>query len=381
MTEIRRVGVSKLALWSEAERFQTYPRGLTRLAAGRTYTRQQIGSELFGLSFKPDGAASRDGMLTGLFGLLQIADDKLLLRGINLFQRVTPHGAQMVAGIKKWELASDVWSPSPSAFVLGERYRSDPAGTAWQVLLAEQLARYEVRVRTFLHLLSNGHALRFEKGDYFSGNTQQAELVGRRNLLPFAHDGAAVHTLLAEFAEVAVGPWWRAEFEEAGFDLARAFAIEGAVNATPSTQYVNSAMKTALYVFRALGILVCTDNLWHVDPVMFGRLLSPDLTRELIGEAYSTPALADDWQRLAYTLTNLADDQGFVIAAEAVQRWGELADVPSAQREQGFDTLVRRGIFEGRITLLDHHLGQPRMGRGLFGDDNMRMVRLQVQTS
>ena len=109
-------------------------------------------------------------------------------------------------------------------------------------------------------------------------------------------------------------------------------------------------------------------------------MLSPDLTRDLIGAAYSTPDLADDWQRLAYTLAHLADDQGFVIAAEAVQRWGELADVPDAQRAQSFDTLVRRGIFEGRITLLDHHLGQPRMGRGLFGDDNMRMVRLQVQT-
>jgi hypothetical protein len=263
---------------------------------------------------------------------------------------------------------------------LGTAYCQEPGGIRWQQLLAEQLARYEPRTRVLLFLLAHDHTLHFESPGYFTGNTQQAQLVGQSAYALFGERGTAFNRLLFEYAATAVGPWWRAEIEAMGFELADEIVLEGAVNRPPSTNHVNSAIKTALYVFHSLDILVQDDMAWTVDPEALAQHLSPGVTRDLLGESNMMPDLSDEWRQLAYVVDQLADERGFVIISEAVNRWGEVADLPAGEWATAFDTLVRRGIFEGRIEVLDRHPGQPRMGRGLFGDDNMRMVHLRVLT-
>ena len=211
MTLVERVGLTKLFLWSEAQRFQTYPKALARLTSDRTYTRQQIAEELFGLTYADDRKPKREHLLTNAFGAIQIAEDKLLLRGINLFQRITPHGWQMVSGMKVWERDSDEWVPTEAALTLGTAYRQDPTGIHWQQMLGEQLGRYEPRVRVLLYLLGHGHELRFETRSFFGGNSERATLTGDVPFHLFDNEGAAFNTLLTEHAEVAVGPWWREE--------------------------------------------------------------------------------------------------------------------------------------------------------------------------
>lgn len=381
MTQITRLGLNKLFLWSESERFQTYPQAMTRLTPGRTYTRRQIGTELFGLAYVAGRKPRRENLLTNLFGVLQIGRDKLLLRGINLFRRVTPNGSHRVSGLTVWERASDEWTPTEAALQMGEAYRQAPDGVHWQQLLAQQLARYEPRTRVLLHLLSHGHVLRFESPGYFAGNTQRAQLVGESTYILFDERGVAFNRLLFDHVEVAIGPWWRQEIEAAGFELADEFVLEGAMKRLPSTNYINSALKTALYVFHALGILAEDGGVWYVDTSALAQHLSPEIPRDLLGEEYVRPPdLSDEWVRLAHVVGELADERGFVVASEAADRWGELTDLLPSERVTAFDALIRRGIFEGRVEVLDQHLGQPRMGRGLFDDEDMRMVKLRVLT-
>lgn len=381
MTRITRLGLTKLFLWSEAERFQTYPQAIARLTPGRAYTRQQIGVELFGLTYTRGRKPRRENLLSNLFGVLQIGQDKLLLRGINLFRRVTPNGSHRVSGITVWEQASDEWEPTQAALQMGDAYRQSPDDLRWKRLLAEQLARYEPRTRVLLHLLSHGYALRFESPGYFAGNTQRAQLMGEGTYELFGEKGVAFNRLLFDHVEVAIGPWWREEIEVAGFELVEDYRLEGAMNRPPSTNYVNSALKTALYVFCALGILVSDDGAWSIDAEALAQHLNPETASDLLGKAYVRPLdLSDEWVRLAYVVDELADERGFVVASEAAERWGELTDLPPGGRVTAFDTLTRRGIFEERIEVLDRHPGQPRMGRGLLDDDNMRMVKLRVLT-
>jgi hypothetical protein len=381
VTQITRLGLIKLFLWSEAERFQTYPQAIARLTPGRTYTRQQIGTELFGLVYDGDRKPRRENLLSNLFGVLQTGQDKLLLRGINLFRRITPNGSHRVSGMTVWERASDEWVPTKSALQLGEAYRQSPDGLRWKQLLAEQLARYEPRTRVLLHLLSHGHALRFESPDYFGSHTQRAQLVGENIYALFGEKGTAFNHLLFDHVEVAIGPWWREEIEAAGFELVEDYKLEGAMNRPPSTNHINSALKIALYVFYALDILVEDDGLWFIDADALAQHLSPETAGELLGEAYVQPLdLSDEWVRLAYVVGELADEQGFVVASEAAERWGDLTDLPPGERAMAFDALIRRGIFEERVEVLDRHLGQPRLGRGLLDDDNMRLVKLRVLT-
>jgi hypothetical protein len=380
VTLITRLGLNKLFLWSEAERFQTYAQAMAKLTPGRTYTRRQIGAEIFGLTYADSAKPRRESVLANVFGAIQSAPDKLLLRGINLFRRTTPNGSRLVSGIVKWELADDEWVPTEYALQLGDLYRKDSSGIQWQLVLAEQLARYESRTRVLLFLLSHGSALRFESSDYFSGNTLQAQLIGQDSCHLFADNGAAFNQLLFAQRDVAISHWWLEEIESAGFSLADSYRLEGATNRAPSTNYVNSALKTALFVFYRLGILIEQDGGWSVAPATFRRLLSAEIAHDLLGSDDTDPNFSNEWQRLSHVVKTLADEQGFIVVSEAADRWGELSDLPLGERLAVFDSLLRRGIFEGRIEVLDRHPGQPRMGRGLFDDDNMRMIKLRVLT-
>ncbi len=379
MTHIKRIGLNKLFLWSEASRYQTYPQALARLQPGGTYTRQQIGAELFRLAAREDGRQWRDSQINNVFGFIQSSQDKLLLKGINLFQRVTPHGVQRIAGIDKWEQAGDTWQPTPAARVIGQAFAQEPASARWQQLLAEQLARYEPRTRMLLHLLAQGYRLTFEKPGYFAGNTLLARLVGPEDIVLFADNCAAFNQLLMAHKQLALGPWWLADITAAGFEVVDDFVLQGAMNRPPSTSFINSALKTALYLFYVSGILVEEDDGWRVDTDAFARHIHPEVSAELLGiQATDRPGPDNPWQQLSFVVNELADERGFVITAAAAERWGEMADVPLNERLLAFDNLVRRGLFEGRVEIVDRHLGQPRLGRGLFDDDNMRLVKLRV---
>jgi hypothetical protein len=382
VTRITRLGLNKLFLWQEAERYQTYPRALARLREGQTYTRRQIAEELVGLAYEGGkDKPLRENQLKNLFGLVQIGQDKLLLKGINLFRRVTPQGRNDSLRPNLWESADDEWAPTEEALHLAEAYRQQPNGVRWQQLLAEQLVRYEPRTRVVVYLLSHGQHLQFEKKGFFVGNTQTAQLVGDTRYDLFADNCAAFNLVLCGNLDIAIGPWWRAEIERAGFELSEEFKLEGALKRPPSTNYLNSALKTALYVFYALDILIEDDDGWYIDTDAFAQNLSPELTRDLLGEAFVPPPdLSDDWIRLAHVVATLADERGFVVASEAANQWGELTGLPPNERWPAFDSLVRRGIFEDRVQLLERHLGQPRLGRGLFDDDNMRLIKLRVLT-
>ena len=380
MTFIKRLGLTKLCLWSESERFQTYAQAMAKLTPGRAYTRQQIGIELFGLTYGGSKKPHRENVLTNVFGVIQIAPDKLLLRGINLFRRITPNGPHMVSGMMVWERLNDDWAPTEAALQLGEQYRRDPSGIRWQQILAEQLSGYEPRTRVLLYLLSHGYRLHFDLPGYFSGNAVEAQLVNNGLAYSlFGEKGAAFNKLLFEHREIAISHQWRDEIESAGYELDSNYELEGAMNRSPSTNKVGSALKTALFVFQSLGILVEQDGDWHVDPTAFARHVGAENSNELLGISYGAqPDLATEWSSLAHIMKALADEQGFVIVSEAAERWGELSDLPVGERLGAFNTLIRRGVFEGRIEIIDRHPGQPRMGHGLFDDDNMRMIKLRV---
>jgi hypothetical protein len=39
---------------------------------------------------------------------------------------------------------------------------------------------------------------------------------------------------------------------------------------------------------------------------------------------------------------------------------------------------MRHQIYQGRVRILETHAGQPRLGRGLFGDDMARKIRFDL---
>jgi hypothetical protein len=72
------------------------------------------------------------------------------------------------------------------------------------------------------------------------------------------------------------------------------------------------------------------------------------------------------------------DELGFVVVADLVHQWAEYKSVSLSQAESEFDDWMRQQIYNGRIHILKSHPGQPRLGRGLFGDDNVRKIIIEI---
>jgi len=79
-----------------------------------------------------------------------------------------------------------------------------------------------------------------------------------------------------------------------------------------------------------------------------------------------------EWQ------ATLKDEVGFVIVADLVEQWKEYQMLSTAQAEVEFDAWMRQQVYHGRVRILETHSGQPRLGRGLFGDDTARKIRFEV---
>ena len=377
---ITRLGLNKLFLWSEAERLQTYPQALARAEAGRIYTRREIGETLFDLDYVRGRKPLRENVLTNCFGGQQVALDKLVIRGVNLFRSAQPPRQQPVTPPgepPRYFTADDPWQSTEAALALGAAYRTDPAGEDWLILLARQLARYEVRTRLMLHLLGGqGWSLCFVEDGFFSAPSVEARL--RRTdeaIALFADDGVAFNHLLTQHIQVALGPWWRQEIRELGYELAEDFDLQGATNRPPSTNTLNSALKTALWVFYTLGVIVEETEGWTLDPGRALAILGEEISSELLGVA---DHVLNPLAALRQAADGQADPLGFLVTSRLVEQWGSILDIPLLEREEAFDRFMREKLYTEEVRILAHHPGQPRLGRGLFGDEDMRKIRLDI---
>ncbi|MDD5367597.1 MAG: hypothetical protein PHQ40_00810 [Anaerolineaceae bacterium] len=378
---IHHLGLTKLYLWPEAGRFQTYPQALARLSTNPELlhgaTRRQIGELLFRLAYVKGRKPLRENVLTNIFGAVQINADKLVLRGVNLFRRSEPNHLRPISGgwLMQWETQDDLWLPTLEAVALGTAYRDDPIGSTWVLLLAEQLARYDVRIRLVLGLLAEGWRLVFAGGGFFLGVHRLARLVGKgQSLALFEKDAALFNLLLEQRRWQAIGPWWQADLAGQGYTLAEDFHLEGVQNTPPSTNKLNYNLRNGLTVFKHLDLLVNLGDGWGWNEALAERLLSAQLVSDLGVKVPAQEALSL-LQALQQAASELADSAGFVIADQLAARWLELCGLTSAEQTP-FDDFIRRSLYADQVRILETHPGQPRMGRGLLGNSDQRRVRL-----
>lgn len=388
LISMQRLGLTKLYLWPEAERIQTYPQALARLMKHPELhlgaTRRQIGEHLFQLAYVKGRKPLRENVLTNCFGVVRIAEDKLGIRGINLFQRKKPAQRRRLvgSGLVHWETKDDLWLPTASAVALGQAYDDEPKGLLWQQLLAEQLGRYEVRTRLLLGLLAEGRRLVFAGDGFFAGKNRLVQLVGKaESILLFANDGVAFNTLLAERISTALGPWWRTEITQYGYSLTPDFTLEGVHNGPPTVLQLSYKLRNSLLVFKNLGILIEQDDGWGVDAGAAAHHLSAELVSDLTGRAIPT-VVRSPYEALCRAVEELADEIGFVVTAQLAKRWSELQSMsPDAEANQRFDDFIRRCLYQGIVRVVDSHPGQPRMGRGLLGNEDQRRIRLTIRAT
>jgi hypothetical protein len=356
-----KVALPKLFLWSEAARIQEYPEAASRAQPGRAYSREELERDVFDiaatLEFK--GGAPRGKGTDGVINTygLERSGTRYRINGINLFERVDTRLLITTEGVE-----------------LGKAFRDADEDVKWARILARQLLRREPRTRLVIGLCLAGWQLGVDAtGGIPTGSLalispqSQPFEVAQRNCESF-------NELLQDNAELALGPFWRADLAALG--ESGPVAWEGVQGGTPSTNDLPTALKKALAVFFHIRAFDGGPDIWSIDASRLADALSMEDLAEL-GFYGAAPARLSDDEALARALNDCADSEGFLIVSQLAERFGQLLDVPAADRAAVLDSYVRTAMYHDQLRVLDRHTGQPRMGRGLFGEQGARRVRLE----
>jgi len=361
-----RIALPKLFLWSETSRIQEYPAALARAVAGRIYTRLEVERELFDivptLEFKGGAPRGRrtDGVVNS-YGL-ERSGDRFRINGIDLLRR-------QGNGLKATE----------SGLQLGEQFRCDPAGKAWVIVLARQILVREPRTRLLISLLLKGYSLEVSVvGTTPTGNLSLVDTHGAAIPIP-SRDCIVFNDLLAANAEVALGPSWRDEIASGGgFGPVH---WEGVQGGTPSLNDLPVALKKSLAVLFHIGLFTGHGQEWRLDAEDVQGTFGGDV---LDGFGIAPPPAQIEFppdQAFARALAELQDPDGFVIVSRVAESFGGLLGIPGGDRPFALDQFVRAAMYDDRLRVLERHAGQPRMGRGLFGENDSRRVRIDFHVA
>ena len=357
-----RIALPKLFLWSEPGRFQEYPEALSRAQAGRSYTRVEVERELFDiaptLAFK--GGALRGRRTDGIINAqgLERSGERYRINGIDLLRKTK-------TGI----------IPTSAGLDLGRQYREAADGDEWARALARQLLLREPRTRLLVGLMLQGAELEVGvAGATPTGSVALLDGQGKRTALA-QRESAEFNELLALHGDMALGPFWRADLADVG--LHGAVHFEGVQGDAPSTNDLPTALKKALAVLFHVGVFDGDGERWTTDPERIAESLGASVSSSFGIETTPRSVKRTDDDAFAQALTETTDGDGFVIVSKLAERFGELLAVPGPERVIVLDSFVRGAMYHERLRILERHSGQPRMGRGLFGESDSRRVRIE----
>lgn len=359
--ELLRIALPKLFLWSDPARFQEYPAALARAEADRTYSRLEVERELFDIlpTLKFKGGIPRGRRADGIintFGL-ERSGERYRINGVNLLSK---EGNKI--------------TPTQAGLELGELYRNDPNGAEWSLVLAQKLLLRVPRIRLLIGLLLHGYRLKMSFSGFlptgplaliFPDETEK--VISQRNCSWF-------NELLSLHSEMALGPCWRRDLKIIG--VHGSICWEGVQGKSPSTNNLPTALKKALLLFFYVNLFSSVEGKWQLEGERLRHLLGDDVADSFGIEKAMVLALVDEEEAFIKALGDTIDASGFVIVSRLADQFGALLNVPFQEREAHLDSFIRKAMYYGELHLLEHHPGQPRMGRGLFGKNNSRMVRL-----
>ena len=343
--------LTKLSLWYDATRVQTWPAFLASIPAdaiepspthfGRVYATTRMTSTRH---------SSASNLVRNLPGL-EKRGSKLHLRGVGLLER-----------------GDKGYCVSPLGRHIAQLYVDEPGSQEWVVALGDALLGREPRTRALIGLLSQRDAnLEFPEDDWFGGAYRKARLSrpGEDDIYPFADEGDRVDLgqTLAERAVWCLGDW--SEHEAMG--SAEPVRFVGARSSTPSLHRIGLALRASMEVFHVLGVVKESKGSAWLDSTTAARIL-PTRANEFGWVAATDESLV---ATLTEVLPTLRTPTGHVVASE-------LRGVLQDRGHSDPDRAIAEAEEQGQVLVYAEDYGQSRHGRGLYGDPRKQLVKLRI---
>ena len=180
-----------------------------------------------------------------------------------------------VNGLDLIRKADNGFMVSEAGLELGNSYKSSAESDQWLHLLARNLLLREPRTRLLIGLMLKGWLLQVDVFNKFPKS--QMSFIGpeKARLDITSKDCRQFNDLLAEHAELALGPLWIAELSEHGLSLPIEWC--GIRVDQPSIKDLSSAIKKSFGLLFYIGIFSDEGNGWVVDTDHAGQLLGHDV--------------------------------------------------------------------------------------------------------
>jgi hypothetical protein len=358
MSEPAVVALTKLFLWNDATRLQTWPKLLAQLEPDEEFdsmtdlVRKHVSSRVVDAKHPVHLDIARS------LGGIEAQAGRILLRGVGLLEK----------GEKAYGLSAE-------GVKLVNLYRGDSAGVGWIQHLGKVLVTREPRLRAVLRALSrDGATLVFSGGDWYEGSLERHHLFvpGEEPLFIFRDqpDDQKLRSWLKDDAWWALG-LWRQHPLLSGYSSA---CLVGQKKLDFSLHGIGSRLRPAFEILAYLGVVRRLGSEAWIDHdtaiKTFGREVAHDFgwtSTELEKEQSPAEILGSELDRLKL-------DTGFVIASE-------LREGLHRRGIENPDKLVADMIKDGLVVLEGQDYGQGRHGRGLYGDPSKQLIRLRINLS
>jgi len=264
----------------------------------------------------------------------------------------------------------DGYELTEGALNLKDEYKNNGK---WESLLAEQLLKYSLRVRTLALALLNGGYIYFEKG-YMNNFINSYIDYENTNFNVFSSkpEDININNLLNTYTSAVLGPFWK---EELGISEEEEIKIQGINKEYPSLGSMSTYLKIPMMLFNYLGwIKEKEDRKYIFDK----QKIREDINTQVFESLILDQSL-NDIEVLKKLIFNNLDARGFFpleIIGSLLK--DQLNKEDEKNYEQWIDQYFMIGINEGKFKILDHEQGQPRHGRGLFGKKDYQLIKLEI---
>jgi len=315
--------------------------------------KKDIAKYYLGYKVDENGRIVNADEVYGLFGL-EKAENSITITGCN-FIRSDEEGYEL----------------SDGALELVERYERNDE---WEKVLAKQLLKYSIRVRSIAYAMLNGGYLVFEQG-YFENLAQAYIIFNEKKFYIFSSkpDEINVNNLMNENQSKILGDFWRNELD---ISYEEEIEFRGINKNYPSLGSMSTYLKIPMLLFDYLGWIVeSEDRRYILDKHKIKEDAGIDVYESLVNEADM-----DDKEILHKLIKEYSDARGFFpigIVGSILKK--KIDSENTMAEEQWIDHYFVIGINKGKFIIKEHEQGQPRHGRGLLGKKDYQLIKLEIR--
>jgi len=337
--------------WTDTYNIERWPEVLTKLPE-RISSQSKVDVAKDYLNYKTDekGRIIKADEVYGLFGL-ERKSNKNIIAGCNFI-------------IKN----DEGYLLSEETIIFIKAYEEN---SNWELLLAQQLLKYSVRVRALFIALLNGDGIIFKEG--FLKNTKDAYInLKRKQYFILNPDSMQnnLNTLMAEFSSESLGYAW---MDILGIEDSEEIFIKGLSKDEPSLKQIGSYFKMPLILFDHLGwFREKTENLFVLDKVKIMNEIDQQIYDSLI-----LKDIVNDKEILQSIILEHEDARGYFpvsIVGEILKN--KIDPFSTVKVDAWIDKYFISGQTNGDFKIVGGEQGQPRHGRGLLGDKEQQLIKL-----